>query len=168
MEKIYLATIEHLRKDGKQRYEQYHLLAQQYGYQLLTMPEDYFALTLSSERATELAKQKLQLLKESDIVICDTNDFRCDNEPMGEASLTLGIGYGLKKKCYCYMKDVRNHAQRYTGKTTINQQGRLVDENGAFFENDPLNLMLYYSAKLVPGDFEDCLKVIKEDESNVY
>ncbi|MGN1398491.1 MAG: nucleoside 2-deoxyribosyltransferase [Erysipelotrichaceae bacterium] len=167
MKKIYLQTIDHLKVNGQQLYQQYSELAQQYGFQLLTMPDDYFQLTLDEERAQKLAQDKLQLIKESDIVVCDCNDFRCDNEPMGESALTLGIGYGLKKACYCYMSDVRVHSARYTGKTHLNSSGRVVDENGAFFENDPLNLMLYYSSKLVAGDFADCLKTIVKEQKDV-
>ena len=150
MKKIYLASIDHLKKDGKQLYQKYSQLAQQYGFELLDMPDDYFKLTLDEERANKLANDKLELMKKSDIIVCDCNDFRCDNEPMGESGLTLGIGYGLKKACYCYMSDARKHS-----------------ENGAFFENDPLNLMLYYSSKLVQGSFMDCLKVIEKEQKDV-
>lgn len=167
MKKIYLASIDHLKKDGKLLYQKYSQLAQQYGFELLDMPDDYFKLTLDEERANKLANDKLELMKKSDIIVCDCNDFRCDNEPMGESGLTLGIGYGLKKACYCYMSDARKHSERYTGKTHVNSEGRIVDENGAFFENDPLNLMLYYSSKLVQGSFMDCLKVIEKEQKDV-
>ena len=65
------------------------------------------------------------------------------------------------------MSDARKHNERYTGKTHVNSEGRIVDENGAFFENDPLNLMLYYSSKLVQGGFMDCLKVIEKEQKDV-
>lgn len=130
---------------------------------VLDMPEELFNHKSSKEVGINLAKERLNLIKQADIIVSNTMDFRSHVEPYSESALELGIGYGLKKELYCFMPDIRNCAERYQGEKHINQQGNLVDENGISFEPGPLNLMLEYSCKIVEGSFEDALKAIKQD-----
>jgi len=161
--KIYLSGPDRLLKNGKEIFEKYSLLCEKYDFELLKMPDELFIHNSDEKQGYELAKKRLELIKQADIVIADTMDFRSNVEPYSESAFELGIGYALKKKLYCYMLDIRACADRYVLEKKTNEHGNIVDENGITFEPGPVNLMLEYSSKVVEGDFEDALKVAHKD-----
>ena len=149
--KVYLSGPDRLKKDALSLFEEKKKLCEKYGFELLEYPKELFKAKDSPENNELIARKRLELIKECDIIIADTVDFRSFLEPYSETGFELGAGYALGKKMYCYMPDTRVCRERYTG------------ENGIGFEPGPVNLMLEYSSTIVEGGLEDALKVAAED-----
>jgi|JI8StandDraft_1071087.scaffolds.fasta_scaffold79840_1 nucleoside 2-deoxyribosyltransferase len=112
------------------------------------------------------------LILNSDIVIANCNSFRGPLVDDG-TSWEIGYAYGLGKKLVGYINNknplVENVKNRITtiphpSGFSIDMDGYLVNEN---FGNS-INLMLEFSiekmgGKLIEGDFEDCLKFLKNN-----
>lgn len=162
--KVYLSGPDRLRKNARELFEQYATLCEKYGFELLRYPDELFAASGSREDNERIARQRLQLLKDCDIIIADTADFRSYVEPYNEPAFELGAAFALGKKAYAYMPDTRVCAERYSGAKHLNDKGIPVDENGISFEPGPLNLMLEYGVTaIVQGNLEDALKKASED-----
>ncbi|MBR5049502.1 MAG: nucleoside 2-deoxyribosyltransferase [Erysipelotrichaceae bacterium] len=162
--KVYLSGPERLKKNARQLFDQYGELCEKYGLELLRYPDALFDASGSPQDSRRLAEERLQLLKECDIIIADTADFRSYVEPYNEPAFELGMAYALGKRAYAYMPDTRVCTERYSGPKHENEQGRLVDENGISFEPGPLNLMLEYGVNaIVQGTLEDALKKAHAD-----
>ena len=161
--KIYLSGPDHLLKNNREVFKKYKDLCEKYNFELLDYPEELFEHKSSLIDGMKLAKKRFELIKQADIILADTMDFRSHVEPYSESAFELGMGFGLKKKLYCYMLDIRECAQRYVLEKKIDENGRVTDENGISFEPGPVNLMLEYSSKVIEGDFEQALKVIHSD-----
>ena len=161
--KIYLSGPDRLLKNAKEVFDHYSQLCEEYGFELLRLPEELFNHNSDYQTGFNLAKKRLELIKEADIIVADTMDFRSYVEPYSESAFELGVGFGLKKKLYCYMLDTSTCAERYVLEKKVDENGRVTDENGISFEPGPVNLMLEYSSKVVQGSFEDVLKVIHKD-----
>jgi len=169
--KVYLSGPDRLRKDRIERFKEYKKLCESYGFELLEYPIELFKAKDSKENSCRIAEKRLQLIRECDVLIADTRDFRSYVEPYSESAFELGMGYGLKKKLYAYMPDNRTCAERYSGNKHLNENGIIVDENGISFEPGPVNLMLEYGAQVIQGNLEDALKKAKADlegGDNVY
>ncbi len=162
--KVYLSGPDRLRKDGKAIEERNKRLCEESGFVLLEYPEEIYLAKDSLENNRRIALKRLELIRECDILIGDVNDFRAYVEPFGETALELGMGYGLNKKMYGYMKDTRNCAERYAGEKKYNEEAqRWEDRDGIGFEPGCVNLMLEFGAKIIQGDLEDALKVARQD-----
>ena len=161
--KIYLSGPDRLKKDAEELFKKKKELCEKYGFELLEYPQDLYKAKDSLENNERIAKQRLELIRECDVLIADTIDFRSFLEPYSESAFELGIGFGLFKKLYCYMPDTRLCHERYSGTKTLKDGKSYVDENGIGFEPGPVNLMLEYGAKLVKGDLEDALKTVAAD-----
>ena len=168
--KIYLSGPDRLRKDAKERFEKKKELCESYGFELLEYPCDIYINKDTYDNNVALAKKRLKMIEDCDILIGDVNDFRAYVEPFGETALEFGIAYGFGKKIYGYMKDARNCAQRYSGEKTYDEENkRWTDKDGIGFEPGPVNLMLEYGGKIIEGDLEDALKLAgKEWEFYVH
>ena len=162
--KIYVSGPDRLRKDAKDLFAEKKALCEKYGFELLEFPEEAYRMKDSFENSRACAEKRLELMKQCDILIADTRDFRSYVEPYGETALEMGMAYALGKKLYSYMPDARVCEERYSGeKFTKEGYNGLVDKDGISFEPGPLNLMLEYSSKIVEGTFEDALKAAEED-----
>ena len=159
--KIYLSGPERLRKDGKALFEEKKKLCEAYGFAVLDLPEEVYQVKDSLENNRKIAEQRLALIRECDILIADTRDFRAYVEPFGESALELGMGYAYEKEMYCYMPDARVCSERYSGEKKFDEENKSwKDKDGIGFEPGPLNLMLEYSSTVVEGGLEDVLKKI--------
>ena len=164
MKKIYLSGPDRLKRNGRELFAEKKELCERYGFEVLEYPDEIYKEKDSFENNYEIAKKRLELIKECDIFIGDTNDFRAFVEPFGETALETGMAYGLEKKVYCYMKDARTCQERYSGEKKYDDSiKKWTDENGIGFEPGPLNLMLEYGGKIVEGGLEDALKQIVKD-----
>lgn len=161
--KIYLSGPDRLLKNAKEVFEHYSQLCEEYGFEFLRLPEEIFNHNSDYQTGFNLAKKRLELIKEADIIVADTMDFRSYVEPYSESAFELGAGFGLNKKLYCYMLDTSTCADRYVLEKKVDENGRVTDENGISFEPGPVNLMLEYSSEVIQGSFEDVLKVIHKD-----
>ena len=163
-QKIYLSGPDRLRKDGKEVFEKKKALCESYGFEVLDLPEDVYKVKDTFENNRRIAEERLELIRDCDIMIADTRDFRAYVEPFGETALELGMGYGLEKKLYAYMPDARVCFERYSGEKRYNEETQSwEDKDGIGFEPGPVNLMLEYGAKVIEGDLEDVLKVIAKE-----
>ena len=163
--KVYLSSPERLKRDAKKLFEEKKALCANYGFELMEYPEEIYINKDSYENNRKLAEKRLQMIKDCDIFIADTNDFRAYVEPFGETALEMGIAFGFDKKMYGYMKDTRVCSLRYSGKKEYDEENKSwKDANGIGFEPGPVNLMLEYSATIIQGDLEDVLKMAKEEE----
>ena len=160
---IYLSGPGRLLPDGKERSRKAAELCAKYGFDTVPVPDNLFDHSSSKEEGIELAKKRLEGIASCDLIIADTRDFRDLLEPYGETSMELGYAWGLGKKCYCYMKDARDCADRYPGERHKNEKGTWVDEDGIGFEPGPLNLMLNSPSTVIEGHLEDALKVAHAD-----
>ncbi len=161
--KIYLSGPDRLRKNARDLFKEKKQLCEKYGFELLEYPDELFDLKSDPKDSLPLAEKRLELLKQCDIMIADTRDFRSYVEPYSECALELGMAYALGKKLYSYMPDTRICDDRYSGEKHLNENGRLVDKDGISFEPGPLNLMLEYSSCIVEGDLETALRKVCED-----
>ena len=162
--KIYLSGPDRLLKNAKEVFEQKRALCEKYGFELLEYPEEVYKIKDTFENSRAVAEKRMELMKECDIVIADTRDFRSYLEPYSEVALEMGMAYALEKKIYSYMPDTRVCCERYSGETHYNEaMAQMVDENDVGFEPGPLNLMLEFSSTIVKGNFEDALKKAAED-----
>ena len=167
-EKIYLSGPDRLKGNARELFEAKRQLCEKYGFELLMYPEELFAAKDSPENSERIARQRLQLIRDCDILIADTSDFRSFVEPYSESAFELGIGYGLEKRLYSYMPDARTCAQRYSGEKKYKEGYGETDADGIGFEPGPLNLMLEYGSEVIEGDLETVLKKIREGESDVH
>ncbi len=163
--KVYLSSPERLKEDAKKLFEEKKKLCKRYGFELMECPDELYINKDTYDNNRKLAEKRLQMIKDCDIFIADTNDFRAYVEPFGETALEMGIAFGFDKKMYGYMKDARVCSLRYSGSKIYDEENKSwKDENGIGFEPGPVNLMLEYSAKIIQGDLEDVLKLAKEEE----
>lgn len=161
--KVYLSGPDRLKKDRVALYKEKKKLCEKYGFEMLEYPEEVFRVKDSVENNLKVAQKRLELIKECDIIIADTVDFRSFVEPYSEVGFEMGVGYGLGKKMYCYMPDARLCRERFPGEKKFVEGKGYTDQNGVGFEPGPVNLMLEYSATIVEGTLEDALKVVAED-----
>ena len=161
--KVYLSGPDRLKKDALRLFEEKKKLCEKYGFELLEYPKELFKAKDSAENNELIARKRLELIRECDIIIADTVDFRSFLEPYSETGFELGAGYALGKKMYCYMPDTRVCRERYTGEKKYKEGYGYTDENGIGFEPGPVNLMLEYSSTIVEGGLEDALNVAAED-----
>jgi len=109
-------------------------------------------------------------LDNCDIVIGDVNCFR-GGEPESGTIFELGLGFAKGKKLYSFARDYRNVIHRYPvaffndDETQTRGGMRLLDEHGFWYAEagTPGNLMYTVPTKMVEGNFEDCLKVLRAD-----
>ena len=161
--KVYLSGPDRLKRNAKDLFAEKKRLCEVYGFEMMEFPEDLFKISDSFENSSKIAQIRLDMIRNCDVLIADTRDFRSFVEPYSESALEMGIAYGFEKKVYAYMPDARVCKERYSGITHIDEGGRTVDENGISFEPGPVNLMLEYGGIIVEGGLEDALKRARED-----
>ena len=162
--KVYLSGPDRLRKDARELFEEKKWLCQAYGFELPEYPEDVFKVKDSYENNRKIAEERLQLIRDCDIFLADTRDFRAFVEPFGETALEAGMAYAYEKKMYAYMPDARTCKERYSGEKFFNEEKKSwTDKDGIGFEPGPLNVMLEYSMEIIEGDLETALKKIRKD-----
>ena len=159
--KVYFSGPEHLLPNGKEVLEGMYALAAEYGFEALPLPEETFQPKSTFEEGQALAAKRRELIRQCDVLIANTKDFRNPIEPYGETSFELGCGYYWDKKLVCYMPDARNCADRWPFAKHKNEDDRWVDEKGISFEPGALNLMLNSPSRIVEGTVEDALKAAK-------
>lgn len=165
--KVYIAGPEVFMEDGKQVSERYVALCEQYGFEGFSPalghgdPID-FSNPDRKQIAKEICEKNMRLIEQCDLIIANLNEFRGD-EPDGGTAFEVGYGYGLEKKLYGFLTDMRPHYEKYRGERTTLPDGREADFKGRWFETDCLNLMLFAPSTIISGGFEDALKAAAKD-----
>ena len=164
MKKVYLSGPDRLRWNNESLFEEKRRLCESYGFEMMEFPKALFACKDSLENNIALAKFRLKMIEDCDLMIADTVDFRSYVEPFAETALEIGMAYAYDKKIYAYMPDIRVCKDRYAGEKIVEKEtGNCTDKDGIGFEPGPVNLMLEYSCKIVEGNLEDALKAARED-----
>ncbi len=113
------------------------------------------------EAAKQIFFNNIKSIDRCDLVIANANNFR-GWEPDGGTCFELGYAFSQGKKLYCFMDDVRPCYEKYIGR--IHRDGPFWrDDNGAFFESGPCNLMISGPAKIAKGGFAEVLRVAARD-----
>lgn len=143
--KIYIAGPGVFRPDAVEHGEECKKICERYGFEGL-YPFDNVCTT-----SNEIAMGNYGLIDQADIVVADINPFRGHEMDSGTAA-EIGYAFAKGKEIYCYITDNRSLIERI-GK---------VDDNGMSVEdfNLPVNLMIGEVAKIIKGNFEDCVKSI--------
>ena len=163
MKKIYLAGFDVFRKDAKERGLILKDLCKKYGYEGLYPLDNEVQEQKKNLMAQKIFEGNIKLIKEADIIIANLNNFR-GLEPDSGTAFECGVGYALGKKVYGYIDDSRAIIEKYPfNKTTLGEC--VFDTDGLIIEDFelPLNLMLSCSATIIKGDFEQCLRKIKNE-----
>ena len=117
----------------------------------------------------ESAYQKtLKRIENCDIITADMNGFR-GYEPDGGICFMVGLGYALGKRLYLYVDDEKGPTGHYPY-TSLDENGVIIDKDGIFVSqlDQPVNLMLGCSSKVVIGDFENCIRTIASERDTAY
>ena len=174
--KLYLAGPEVFRPDATQYAQRQRELCEQYGFTGLHPMDNNVDLADSSMRtATKIYRSDIGQIRVCDIVVANCNAFRGALIDDGTA-YELGYGNALGKPTYGYI-DRLIPAREYTKSRcsfTSLADGRQVDEDGFLLVDDfgtSINLMMQCGmldsgGRLVEGDFEACLKAIRQDLDN--
>ncbi len=149
MKKIYLAGFDVFYPDSVERGKRLKKLCEKYGFIGL------YPLDNECDTAEEIFSANTEMIKNCDIIMANVNCFR-GNEPDSGTCFELGFAYALGKKLYCYTDDNRTLRQKIGD---FDSEGFCVEDFGF-----PVNLMLAVPSEIIHGDFEMCLKSIKETE----
>ena len=171
--KLYLAGPEVFRPDATQYAQRQRELCEQYGFTGLHPMDNNVDLEDSSMRtATKIYRSDIGQIRVCDIVVANCNAFRGALIDDGTA-YELGYGNALGKPTYGYIDRLipaTEYVQSRCSFTTL-ADGRQVDEDGFLLVDDfgtSINLMMQCGmldsgGRLVEGDFEGCLKAIRQD-----
>lgn len=148
MKKIYLAGFDVFYPDAQERGERLKQICRNYGF------EGLFPLDNVCISAAEIFAANTEMIRKCDIIAANMNAFRGD-EPDSGTAFELGYAYAMGKKLYCYLSDIR----------TLREKIGTEDKDGMIVEDFdlPLNLMISIPAKVVCGEFEDCIRQISRD-----
>lgn len=170
--KAYLAGFELFYPDGNERGAKMRELCDSYGVEGIFPPDpnpdpkmDYIPTDPNNrwQQANVHFSRDCNHMRRCDMIIANLNDFR-SHQPDSGTAFECGMCFGLNKMMYGYVDDVRPMTERYRdGARGV--AGSRVDENGFAFEECgfPLSYLLSKSMKIVEGDLETCLKVVRAD-----
>ncbi len=170
---LYLAGPEVFRPDAIEYAQKQCALCEQYGFTGLHPMDNNVDLGDSSMRtATKIYRSDIGQIQACDIVVANCNAFRGALIDDGTA-YELGYGNALGKPTYGYIDRLipaREYTKSRCSFTTL-ADGRQVDEDGFVLVDDfgtSINLMMQCGmldsgGRLVEGDFEACLKAIRQD-----
>ncbi len=148
MKKIYIAGFDVFYEDAAKRGERLKEICEKYGFSGL------YPLDNECELSRDIFEGNIRLIEEADIICANLNDFRGQDSDSGTA-FELGYGFARGKKLYGYKSSPLSLRETIGEKDS---KGFSVEDFGL-----SVNLMLGESCKIVTGDFESCIKKIKED-----
>lgn len=131
----------------------------------VTLPNDH-PLDMSSSDLRKHADSIFEDLKvdmlDTTVIIADLEAYR-GSEPDSGTVYELGMAYAKGAKCYGYTRDKRPLAwkdQKYVLRDKI-----VYDEHGkeAPYKELPFAPCIIGSTKIVEGDFDDCLQMLRQD-----
>ena len=164
MKKIYIAGPDVFEKNAIQVGNNLSELCTKYGFIGLYPLDNKIEFSTKKETAKKIYEANIDLIKQSDIVIANINDFRGKEADSGTV-WECGYAIALGKEVYAYMDNTNSYINRFNPdeKHLDKDINTLVDNNNLIIEDFdlPINLMLGISIKkIVQGSFEDVLKVI--------
>jgi len=163
MKKIYIAGPDVFEKDSIEIGKRYVKLCSEYGFSGHYPLDNIVDFNQTKQKIAQdifLANEKL--IDECDIIIANLNLFRGKEADSGTI-WECGYAYAKGKKVYGYMESTRDYLQEFP--MAREENGQFLDEENRYIEdfNYPINLMIACSTiKIVAGNFENVLKLIKE------
>jgi nucleoside 2-deoxyribosyltransferase len=159
---IYLAGFDVFRPDASEHGEHLKALCSERGLVGLYPSDGAPPAGLSAQgTARWICNANLALIRASDAVMANLNDFRGAGEPDAGTSFEVGFAIALGKPVWGYRSDdltlVARAAARTDGRDAFCARGFIVEDFGL-----PLNLMLACTVQLVIGDATACLDAIRE------
>lgn len=168
-EKIYIAGPECFYTGGHQMLAAMRTRAESFGFGV-SLPNDH-PLDLGNEnlqkRADSIFEDLKNVMLETTVIIADLEAFR-GSEPDGGTVYELGMAYAKGARCLGYTRDKRPLVwkdQKY-----VLDHGIVRDEHGkpAPYKELPFSPCVIGSTKIVEGDFDDCLKMLRTDLEETY
>lgn len=143
MRRAYIAGFDVFRPDAVEWMEVQRELLRRYGI------EGLFPLDNEATDSAEIFRGNTGMIDRCDFVIANLNPFR-GAEPDSGTAFEVGYACRAGKQVYGYLSDGR----------TLREKLGPADEAGYAVENFgyPVNLMLALGARIVPGDFENCVR----------
>ena len=162
MKKIYIAGPDVCEKHAVQIGKELNKLCTQYGYKGLYPLDNEIEFKSKKETARKIYEANINLIKSSDIVIANLNDFRGKEADSGTV-WECGFASALGKEVYAYMNNTNTYINRFNQdeKHLDGEVNMMVDSDNKIIEDFdlPINLMLGCSIKkIIQGSFEDVLK----------
>lgn len=148
MKKIYIAGFDVFCEDASQRGEELKRVCEKYGFLGL------YPLDNQCESGNDIFKGNVGLIDEADIICANLNDFRGSDVDSGTA-FEIGYGYAKGKTLYGYRENLKNLRENLGEK---DGEGFSVEDFGMC-----VNLMIGCSCEIIEGNFEDCVKALKEN-----
>lgn len=169
--KAYLAGTEIFYENSDETQKKYHELCDKYGiigfYPADEAPNDEFKDYIAKdesvhEKEKQFFSHDLNHIYRTDIIIANLNDYR-GNEPDSGTCVECGIAWGMGHRCFAFIDDARAMKDRFKGVKKIDENGVVVDKNGAHLEDFdmPLNLM-FSDFTIFEGGLEEALKGIRK------
>ncbi|PHS58830.1 MAG: nucleoside 2-deoxyribosyltransferase [Sulfurimonas sp.] len=162
--KIYIAGPDVFERNSIDIGKRYSSLCQEYGFKALYPLDNVVDFTQDKQKISlDIYKANIELIKQSDIVIANLNNFRGKEADSGTI-WECGYAYALGKTVYGYMHTDLTYVEQFTDNEKMLIDGKFVDKNGKFIEdfNLSINLMIAHSCtKIISGSFEDVLKFCK-------
>ncbi len=150
--KIYLAGSDVFAYDAAERGERMKQLCRMYDM------EGLYPLDQVCRTAEEIFEANTALIRACDAVAANINPFR-GNEPDSGTAFEIGYAYAMGKRIFCYADDMRSLREKLGAEDT---DGYMVEDFDL-----PFNLMIAVPARLVRGDFEDCIRAIRRESDKV-
>ena len=164
---IYIAGWDVFLPNAKEAGEALKDLCTKYGFKGLYPLDNVIIEDSKIELAKKIFYGNIDLISQSDIIIANLNPFRGAESDSG-TSFECGVGYNSGKKVYGYISENNSMVDKVRNYySNVEKRGDIwVDKNEHIIEDFGLhlNLMLAISTEIVVGQFEDCLKLLLEQE----
>ncbi|EOQ94738.1 nucleoside 2-deoxyribosyltransferase [Leptospira wolbachii serovar Codice str. CDC] len=170
MQTIYLAGPEVFLPNATEILSNAKNLCETFGYRALSPFDGEVTDQLFMERANQIFKENILLIRKCDIVIANCNPFRGACIDDGTA-FEIGYAYSQGKRVFGYLNDKRILPEIVKSKiqTKPHASGYAIDNDGYLLNEDfgnSINLMLEFSildsgGSLVLGNLEAVLQLLK-------
>lgn len=165
--KIYLAGPEVFLPNAVEHAEIQKQLCKKYNFIALHPMDNTIDLgNKDYKTAIQIYGGNIKQIRECDIIVANCNPFRSVCVMDDGTAYELGFGNALNKPTYGYISNLEPLEDR-----TIREYTNKIDKDGYVVINDfttSINLMMQCGmtnngGRLIEGDFEECLKALRED-----
>lgn len=161
---IYIAGPMCFKRDGYAEWNAMRRLAEIYGFSV-TLPNDQ-ELVLDHDdprvNADTIFANCAESMNRSAAIIVDLELFR-GSEPDGGSVYELGMAFARGLRCYAFTRDKRSMVFKH--QNALIKDGQVCDEQGRIlpYQDLPFCPAITSSSRIVEGNYEDCLKLLKLD-----
>lgn len=164
MKKIYIAGPDVFEKNSLLIGERLVALCKKYGFEGLYPLDNVVNFSQPKHKiAQDIYEANIKMIQQADIVIANLNSFRGKEADSGTV-WECGYSSALGKDVYGYMHSIKPYVENFSDEEKDVYGENFVDNKQRIIEDFdyPINLMIACSIKkIVAGDFEDVLKVLR-------